>query len=508
MPKPVDLVPLADLFGVTVDWLLRGDTAPPGHASRDPHGVLLLSRADAGESGVREVVPFRLDREGGLWGQRIDAFMVVDAKVAEEANGLMVGDALLLERAPPTGSAGDAGAPLLVVDGAGQRPRLMRAAGARKSKHVDDGDVAVPPGAAVFRAVAVLRAMRPGGGQSGPGAAASWSLVESVQRTAAALGLPVAVVQAALEAARDAMTRVTDAAEPSGAGEAAGPAEMLAGAAGEMVAVVEGESRDPRLIRAVRAMARRLGPVLREGEETPTDLVTMAEAARLVGVTRQAVHLAVESGRLPGYGEGINRRVSLRETRMLVGRGSEATPAPVVEPQGELPTAVEPASGSPSERPATLPSEPAASQQSAPTAGLAAASPEGATGRRVLLADIIANPPTNLEPEMRAKLPGWARWADAEYDEETYLRYEQDPPPDLPPPWDYAHYDYWEERRSAAHGPQWWEYPEEYKRYEYAHFIRRMERMYREGDRELRGKLWHTSRTMYGPQAPLSDDDD
>jgi hypothetical protein len=42
-------------------------------------------------------------------------------------------------------------------------------------------------------------------------------------------------------------------------------------------------------------MARCLGRMIRGGDEAPTDLVTMAEAARLVGVTRQAVHLAVES---------------------------------------------------------------------------------------------------------------------------------------------------------------------------------------------------------------------
>ena len=357
----------------------------------------------------------------------------------------------------------------------------------------------------------------------------------------------------------------------------------------------------------------------------PEDLVTQAEAARAVTVSKGAINLAVKSGRLHGY--GTPPRVSLREVRLLVGprpglerlRGfvrkavrDEVASASLLGLLGRIPQAErgrarraqvpsgdidaasrlatpEPQSqnrpaeglprpapaGSPSGGPAALfrlrrvprrpgtagagadvpakqsehpldrgtgPASGAVSAErrtaAAPSRSFAGAPPmvpsatppsdEAAPppasaavparrsaerpsagpvqGQRVLLADIIASPPDDLEMDMRARLPEWAPWADAEYDEATYLRYEQDPPPDLPPPWDYRHYDYWEARRSAAHGVQWWEYPEEAKRFAYAHFIRRMEKMYREGDQDLRGKLWRTSRTMYGPPSPLPEE--
>ena len=65
------------------------------------HGrILLLSRAPSDEVGVCEVVPFRLDHEGSLWGQRVNAFWVADARAEGDVDGIRAGDALLLERIP------------------------------------------------------------------------------------------------------------------------------------------------------------------------------------------------------------------------------------------------------------------------------------------------------------------------------------------------------------------------------------------------------------------------
>jgi transcriptional regulator with XRE-family HTH domain len=55
------------------------------------------------------------------------------------------------------------------------------------------------------------------------------------------------------------------------------------------------------------------------GSETlPDDAVTLTEAAKVIGVSRQAIHLAVALGRLRAHGEGRSRRVSLREARAAV----------------------------------------------------------------------------------------------------------------------------------------------------------------------------------------------
>ena len=264
-----------------------------------------------------------------------------------------------------------------------------------------------------------------------------------------------------------------------------------------------------------------MGPLVRQSEEQPTDLVSMAEAARLIGVTRQAVHLAVTSGRLPTYGDGRVGRVSLREARMLVG-GDAADPAASRRGRGASPggktgpeDAVSPASEAHRQVAGPDDQETRPDPAQGQGRGGPGAAPEDAAARdaepeprRVLLADLVANPPEPLEANVAAKMHEWVRWADARYDDQTMRLYEQDPPADLPPPWDYHHYDYWETRRSAARGLQWWEYPEEHKLAEYARFIRRMEEMYRDGDQKRRSALWATAREEYGPDAPLPDDDD
>lgn len=584
LPRAADVVRLAGLFGVTTDYLLRGEEAAVGPVHRDPRGTLLLSRSSDDEGGVREVTPFRLDHEGSLWGHRVDAFWVVDARAEGGVGGLRTGDALLLERAPPAAVREDPAGPLYVVAQPGRRPRLRRVLrlmapeedGGEVARLVCDGSIeAVAVGDALYRVVGVMRpAVALDEAPRGSGARAvdpQRAEQDQILHLAAAAGMPAPMIDAAVRASMDAIfgdgdgedwpgraaqmakvralaeeamraqisgqgpkeiagkfSAMLDAVEeltPSGGNGhptafSSGTIEDLANSSAGTVALLDGGSTDPRLLRAVRAMARRMGPVVRQSEgNSPTDLVTMAEAARLIGVTRQAVHLAVTSGRLPTYGDGRVGRVSLREARMLVG-GDAADPAASRRGRGASPggktgpeDAVSPASEAHRQVAGPDDQETRPDPAQGQGRGGPGAAPEDAAARdaepeprRVLLADLVANPPQPLEPHIAGQMHEWVRWADGRYDEETMLRYEQDPPEDLPPPWDYHHYDYWEVRRSAAHGLQWWEYPEEHKLAEYVRFIRRMEEMYREGDRTMRSALWLTARTEYGPDAPLPDD--
>lgn len=530
-PRPADIVRLAELFGVTTDYLLRGEEAAAGALQRDPHGTLLLSRATSDEAGIRQVVPFRLDHEGNLWGHRIDAFWVADARAEADVDGLHAGDALLLARTSLETVREDQTGPLYAVAQPGRRPTLLRVLRLMPPPD-EDGEImlvvrgrqpeTVAPGEALYRVVAVVRpaGLLDGGagGTRDPNATEHRSEQEAVQRLAAVAGVPAPVLEAAVGAAHEA---VEDGATVRTEPPDVAALESLAQVGAEAVALVDGGSTDPRLLRAVRAIARRMGRLVRQSEEQPTDLVSMAEAARLIGVTRQAVHLAVTSGRLPTYGDGRVGRVSLREARMLVG-GDAADPAASRRGRGASP------GGQTGPKDADSPGSEAHRQVAGPDdqetrpdpaqgqgRGGPGAAPEDAAARdaepeprRVLLADLVVNPPEPLEANVAAKMHEWVRWADARYDDQTMLLYEQDPPADLPPPWDYHHYDYWETRRSAARGLQWWEYPKEHKLAEYARFIRRMEEMYRDGDQKRRSALWATAREEYGPDAPLPDDDD
>ena len=99
---------------------------------------------------------------------------------------------------------------------------------------------------------------------------------------------------------------------------------------------------------------------------------------------------------------------------------------------------------------------------------------------------------------MRDDLRAWAAWADAEIDPEAYRRNIANPPGDTPPPFDYHHYDEWETVMSAAHGLQWWEYPEEHRRLAFARFLGRMAEVYRDAP-DKRARMWEASLQSYGP---------
>lgn len=51
---------------------------------------------------------------------------------------------------------------------------------------------------------------------------------------------------------------------------------------------------------------------------TPTDLIGLTEAARLLGVSRWMIRDAIRRGELPGYRVGRLWKVSARDARRLV----------------------------------------------------------------------------------------------------------------------------------------------------------------------------------------------
>ena len=319
----------------------------------------------------------------------------------------------------------------------GRRPRLRRVLRPVPPSD-DDGEIvlavrggqaeALTPGDALYRVVAVVRPTWLGDeGPGGPRAKEHRSEQKEVQHLAAVAGMPVPVLEAAVGAAREAAL------------------ELLAQVGAAAVALVDGGTTDPRLLRAVRAMAQRMGPVVRQSEAQPTDLVSRAEAARLIGASHQAVYLAVSAGRLPTYGEGEARLVSLREARMLVGGPSIAVSRP---PQGAGGDGQESAvESAPSLGTDEVGWHGATAAESAPphhaseTAPTATERPEAETSPRVLLADIVADRTLRF---LRDKLREWVRWVDAEPDGQTYQRNIANPPEDTPPPLD---------RRDAAQAP-------------------------------------------------------
>lgn len=545
LARPAEIVRLAKLFGVTTDHLLCGEEATPEGNPRDAQGTLLLSRAAETEIRAREVIPFRLDREGS-WGQRVDAFWIVNARGVDAVPVLQPGDVLLLQQLTPNQGPPDDPACLLAWVKPGQRLELFyqsevkpvdgQSAGVFTVTLPDGRREAVGEQDTLYWTVAVARRMwavgkDPWATPSAPGAEVEWF--------AAQRGLPVVAVGAVLRILEAALASSQDVAEPAGGrrgqadeakrlverslqllqdgdGSASALGETLNAAlqalraldgseprkttadglaeiGAEAVSLIDGGSTDARLVRALREAARQLGPLLRESSQPPNDLVRMAEAARVIGVSRQAVQQAVMSRRLPTYGEGKVRLVSLREARMLVGG-----PVPGVARAGRE------AGG---DGQGAAPESMIAAGMEDGDSSASTATPDTGGPRRVLLADIVADRTVRFEPGIRDSLREWAPWVDAEPDDETYRRNIANPPEDTPPPFDYNHYDEWETVMSAAHGLQWWEYEEGLKREQFAAFVRRMETTYRT-DPSKRGRMWESSWKYYGPFGALPSDDD
>ena len=285
--------------------------------------------------------------------------------------------------------------------------------------------------------------------------------------------------------------------------------EEMAAAAASMLVLIEARSHSLAARALLRSVARNLQGLFEDGwADIPTDLVPIGEAAAHAGVSRPAIDAALRVGRLPGYRQPDGSwRVSLREVHLAVGDpGIVRRLVSHLPPLGEAPSPTAPQPSPPGAEAALAQTGPAAGavprpapSPTPPTASSPALPP--AAPRRLRVADIASDPAVPLEqehPRMRDDLRAWAAWADAEIDPEAYRRNIANPPGDTPPPFDYHHYDEWETVMSAAHGLQWWEYPEEHRRLAFARFLGRMAEVYRDAP-DKRARMWEASLQSYGP---------
>lgn len=665
-PRLADLLRLADFYGVTVDWLLRGGKAPgAGRNGLDAHGVLdLFTPTEFGHAPDFFLsTPFRFTHVDLLYGEPVDAIMVVPqwsdtVRKVRWPSWVYPGDLLLLRtiladtqgiffRQPKR-----PGAVCLLArhrEPSGPSYNFYRLDGKIQSKWEDDKNgllyyeapvadtdqsreiLRVDPwkDQVLYEVLFIVRqvSIAMTSVQAGPSVLPE-PTVESLAAVEGVGPEGVSVLRAALQAEQG--LRREEYGIPAGwahpleeptspSSPTAALVDTITEASAASLALLEGGTSSARLAKMLRLFARYLGRsdtfADRAGkDDAPRDLATQTEAARLVGVSRQAVNLAVKTGRLPTYRRGNDELVSLREARMLVGgqpvagrgptrpeaasgsveadafapggpaqgamseseeRQSTGTAMSATQPVGSGDAVAEergtggtanpdmvaetagaaagPADGTeeeaarrsaptthqgapvPDEEASaepTLPSDaavepappadateemeaPAAEQSEAPSeeAAISEAPAAGATEEPAPTADAAETLPTAAPRVRAAEIAAVPReylwWVDADLPREVYLRNIENPPPDQPPPLDYARYCEVEENFSAAYGPQFEEYPERIKQSEFAARVKGVWEEYQKNP-DWRSHAWKESLRRHGPLAPplYPDDED